>query len=300
MTEPSLTVVVPSVNGLGDLMDCLAALSKQRSDVDLEVLVADRCGDPLRAEVRRAHPWVRLLEAAPETTIPDLRALAFREATGRSVAVIEDHVIVPTDGRALLDAQGGAQVVVGGAIENAAVDRLVDWAAFLCEYSHCITPLPEGPLTGCLETMSSIPASCSGATRQSLDGASGRIDCTTPCVATVYLVCRPQIAVATRSITPCGNTSRSDISTRGPTPGRASPTRRYRRGWATVPRRSRCAAASVPHRKRVVAKRRHRAELVRSLPLLGVFVVQGVGGDGRLRRRARRFIGEGLLTCVSC
>ena len=75
MTEPSLTVVVPSVNGLGDLMDCLVALSRQRTDVDLEVLVVDRCGEPLRAEVRKTHPWVRVLEAPAATTIPDLRAL---------------------------------------------------------------------------------------------------------------------------------------------------------------------------------------------------------------------------------
>src|SRR6185503_17628122 len=152
MTEPSLTVVVPSVNGLGDLMDCLAALTRQRTDVDLEVLVADRCGESLRREVRATYPWVRLLEAPPATTIPDLRALAFREARGKSVAVIEDHVIVPKGwARALLDAQAGAEIVVGGAVENAAVDRLVDWAAFLCEYSHCILPLQEGPaswLTG--------------------------------------------------------------------------------------------------------------------------------------------------------
>ena len=117
MTEPALTVVVPSVNGLGDLQDCLTALSKQRADVNLEVLVADRCGEPLRGEVRRRFPWVRLLEAAPGTTIPDLRALAFREAKGASVAVIEDHVIVPPGwARALLDAQAGADVVVGGAV----------------------------------------------------------------------------------------------------------------------------------------------------------------------------------------
>jgi hypothetical protein len=152
MTEPSLTVVVPSVNGAGDLLGCLAALSNQRSDVDLEVLVADRCGEPVRAEVRRLYPWVRILEAPVGTTIPDLRALAFSQATARSVAVIEDHVIVPPGwARALLDAQAGGDIVVGGAVENAAVERVVDWAAFLCEYSHCILPLPEGPaswLTG--------------------------------------------------------------------------------------------------------------------------------------------------------
>lgn len=149
MTEPSLTVVVPSVNGLGDLMDCLAALSTQRTDVDLEVLVADRCGEPLRAEVKRTHPWVRVLEAPAGTTIPDLRAMAFRAARGTSVAVIEDHVIVPAGwARALLDARRETGAVVGGSIDNAARTSIVDWAAFLCEYSHCITPLPSGPTSG--------------------------------------------------------------------------------------------------------------------------------------------------------
>ena len=146
MTEPALSVVVPSVNGRQDLIGCLAALDRQRADVDLEVLVADRCGPELRAEVAREFPAVRILEASAKTTIPDLRAMAIAAARGRALAVIEDHVIVP-DGwaRALLSELRDDAMVVGGAIENAATERLVDWAAFLCEYSHCITPLPDGP-----------------------------------------------------------------------------------------------------------------------------------------------------------
>jgi len=37
-----LSVVVPSVNGLGDLIGCLTALQAQSSDVSLEMLVVDR------------------------------------------------------------------------------------------------------------------------------------------------------------------------------------------------------------------------------------------------------------------
>ena len=43
------------------------------------------------------------------------------------------------------------QTVVGGSVSNAATDRIVDWAAFLCEYSHLLRPLTAGPsetLTG--------------------------------------------------------------------------------------------------------------------------------------------------------
>ena len=146
MSAPALSVVIPSVNGLGDLLGCLAALEQQRGDVALEVLVIDRCGESVRQAVRERFPTVRILATPRDTSIPDMRAIAFREATAPAVAVIEDHVVVPPDWAAqLLQAQRTFGGVVGGAIENAATERLVDWAAFLCEYSHCIPPLTEGP-----------------------------------------------------------------------------------------------------------------------------------------------------------
>jgi hypothetical protein len=282
MTEPALTVVVPSVNGLGDLMDCLSALSNQRNEVELEVLVADRCGESLRAEVRRHFPWVRVLDASSGTTIPDLRALAFREARGKSVAVIEDHVIVPKGwARALLDAQAGAEIVVGGAVENAAVDRLVDWAAFLCEYSHCILPLPAGPaewLTGnnvvypraLLARYEAVLGR--GQWENRLHDAMRRDG--------VPLVCRPDIAVGHKKHYTVGvYLSQRYLYARSYAGARVAE--------ASLPKRLGYGAAALAlppllmYRtvSRVMGKRRHRAELVRSLPLLAVFVVSWALGE---------------------
>lgn len=146
---PQLSVVVPSVNGLGDLVGCLGALVEESGRTPLEILVVDRVGEALRREVADRFPSVHLLAAPVDTTIPDLRALAFEAATAPVVAVIEDHVIVPSGwARAHLDAHGRGERVVGGAVENAATERLVDWAAFLCEYHHLIPPLPSGPVAG--------------------------------------------------------------------------------------------------------------------------------------------------------
>jgi hypothetical protein len=112
-----LSVVVPSVNGWSDLEGCLNALAPQRDSVKLEVLVADRCGESLRARLRAAFPWVQLIEAPAGTTIPSLRSLAFARARGESVAVIEDHVLVPPGwARRLLDMQKSGEDVVGGAV----------------------------------------------------------------------------------------------------------------------------------------------------------------------------------------
>ncbi|MGH8551426.1 MAG: glycosyltransferase [Methylococcales bacterium] len=144
----SLSVVVPCVNTLDDLAGCLSALERQRADCELEILVVDRLGDEVRSAIRERFDHVRIIPVEPGTPIPQMRARAFQDATGDAVAVIEDHVIVP-DGWAqqMLDALDRGADVVGGSVENAATGTLLDWAAFLCEYSHCIPPLDEGSVT---------------------------------------------------------------------------------------------------------------------------------------------------------
>lgn len=145
----SLSVVIPSVNGWDDLGGCLRALEAVRERVGLQAIVVDRIGEPVRSKVREQFPWVVVVDAPAGTTIPVLRAMGFARAEGESVAVIEDHVQVPPEwGATLLAAQAAGADVVGGAVENLATERLVDRAAFLCEYSHLLPPLPEGPVAG--------------------------------------------------------------------------------------------------------------------------------------------------------
>jgi hypothetical protein len=144
----ALSVVVPSVNGYGDLCGCLAALQREAARTPLEVLVPERCGDAVRSAVARDFPSAIVIPVSASTTIPEMRAIAFRRATGRAVAVIEDHVIVPDGWAAALLAQVDAgAAVVGGSVENAATGTLLDRAAFLCEYSHCLPPIPAGVVT---------------------------------------------------------------------------------------------------------------------------------------------------------
>ena len=150
MTEknPSLTIVVPSVNGLHDLIPCCEALAAVRDRVSLEVLVVDRLGGDLPATIIARFPWLILHQMPSDATIPQMRDAAFRMARADAIAVIEDHVIVPPHwGERLLAALEEGHDVVGGPIENAATERLLDWATFLCEYSACMPPLPEGDVT---------------------------------------------------------------------------------------------------------------------------------------------------------
>lgn len=149
--KSELTVVIPSVNSYDDLDGCLRALETAQGAA-LEIIVVDRLGEHVRHWVRREHPEVIVLAVPGETTIPEMRALGLRRASSPATAVIEDHVVVPEGwARAMLDAlteEGGfaedGAGAVGGPVDNAATQSRIDWAAFLCEYSSTLPPLPAG------------------------------------------------------------------------------------------------------------------------------------------------------------
>lgn len=280
-TEYELSVVVPSVNTQQDLFDCLVALESQ-TGATFEILVVDRLGESVRAAVRERHPRVRLIGVPNGTTIPQMRAIAFAEARGRCVAVIEDHVIVPSGwARRLLDAQAASRAVVGGSVENAATERLVDWAAFLCEYSHCIPPLPAGPadwLTGnnvvypreLLERHRSVIEE--GKWENHLHDALKRDG--------IPLICHPEIAVGHKKHYTVGEyLSQRYLYARSYAGARVTGQPLSRRAAYGL------AAFALPpllfYRTlaRVVSKRRHRTELVRSIPLLALFVTSWALGE---------------------
>lgn len=140
-----LSVIVPAVNLISDVHDCLTALNLLREDIDLEVLLVNRLGDEAGRYLTKEFPWVKILPVSKSISIPLMRAKAFRAATKSVIAVIEDHVIVTKKwGHQLLGAFDDGVEVLGGSVENLACDTLLDWAAFLCEYSHLIPPIQEG------------------------------------------------------------------------------------------------------------------------------------------------------------
>jgi glycosyltransferase involved in cell wall biosynthesis len=140
-----LSVVIASVNGFPVIGECLESLHQQAGAEGIEIVVANRCADGVATAIRETYPRVKLIEAPTETPIPQLRAMAFRACQGDVVAVLEDHCIVDRDwARRMLAAHRGEYPVIGGSVDNAACNRLVDWAAFFCEYSQAMKPLPEG------------------------------------------------------------------------------------------------------------------------------------------------------------
>lgn len=278
--SPRLSVVVPFVNAWSDLEGCLVALAAQ--DVALEVIVAERHGGGMAERIRTRFPDAVVLSAAPGTTIPDLRALAFDAARAPDVAVIEDHVIVPQGwARRLLEERARGSRVVGGAVENVATDSWVDEAAFLCEYSHLLPPIPGGPVDGVtgnntvydralLEQHRDVTHA--GLWENHLHDAIR--------AGGVALVCRPDIVVGHKMHYSVGlYLSQRYLYSRSYSGARA-------RG-ASLPRRLALGAASMAlppvllYRivRRCLDKNVDRALLLRSLPLLALFVCGWAWGD---------------------
>lgn len=145
MSEPALSVVVASVNGLPYLDECLEALVELCPEA--EVVVADATDDATRRLVRDRWPQVRLLSFDEPMAVPELRAAGIAAARAPYVALLEDHCVVH-DGWAatLLAAHRAGHAVIGGPVRNGATERVRDWAAFLCEYSEFMAPVEGGPV----------------------------------------------------------------------------------------------------------------------------------------------------------
>ncbi|MFO0809722.1 MAG: glycosyltransferase [Gemmataceae bacterium] len=145
--EPSVSVVIASVNGFPCLGECLDALLRQEGGVPFEVLVVDRCEERTRAEFRRRFPDppIRLIPVAGRPSIPALRAIGIRQARGQMVAVTEDHCLAPPRWvETIWKAHEAGLRIVGGAVANGATWRVTDWAVFFCEYAGSMPPMPTG------------------------------------------------------------------------------------------------------------------------------------------------------------
>ena len=143
--RPELSVVIASVNGAAYLDLCLAALARQRGNVRWEAVVADCRGPSTRELVARKYPDTRLLSFDERLPVPELRAIGIAHSRGELVAVTEDHCIPADDWfERIVAAHRAPYAAVGGSVENASTERLVDWAVFLCEYSRYVNPVPRG------------------------------------------------------------------------------------------------------------------------------------------------------------
>lgn len=141
----ALSVVVAAAHSRAGLEACLISLKDQVTGGEIEVIAVCNCCEGVAHSIEEAFPFVRLIEATPGTTVPELRTLGIHAATGSIVALLEDNSIVePTWCRAIRRAHADSHAIVGGSVERAGRHRPVDWAVYFYEYGKYMLPCVEG------------------------------------------------------------------------------------------------------------------------------------------------------------
>ncbi|MGQ0764514.1 MAG: hypothetical protein ACT4OZ_02495 [Gemmatimonadota bacterium] len=277
-----LSVVIPFVNSIDDVSGALGALAAERNDVEIEALVVERLGESAGSEVRRRFPWATVVSVESNSTIPQMRAIAFRQALHESVAVIEDHVIVPRGwARALLAEQTEQSPVVGGAVVNLADGRLVDRAAFLCEYSHCLPPIAEGQVSWLTGNNVVYPKRLLERFREVVEsgGWENRLHDAFR-AAGIPLVCRPGITVGHKMHYSVGlYASQRYLYSRSYAGARSDGLSLAKRIAYAVATPALPALLMARLVSRVRERPQYRGDLVRSLPLISLFVVAWAAGE---------------------
>jgi len=144
-----ISVIIASVNGLPGIDDCLSSLDRQKCEFESEIIVANRCQGGTAEYIAQTFPRVKLLNFSMELSVWELRARALAEASGDIIVVTEDHCIAPETWFAeIVKAHELGYLVVGGPVENDMTDRIVDWAAFFCEYSSAMLPARQVEVNG--------------------------------------------------------------------------------------------------------------------------------------------------------
>lgn len=145
---PQLSVVVASDHSIREVDQCLKSLLGQRRNEQIEIIVADSRADNSLQDIITKYPDVEFIRFPEETTLPILWGAGIAGSHGEIIAVTDSTSVVDNHWiSAILEAHESSYPVIGGAVEVNGISRLVDWAAYFCEYGQFMLPLTNGPAT---------------------------------------------------------------------------------------------------------------------------------------------------------
>ncbi|MEW6083109.1 MAG: glycosyltransferase [Chloroflexota bacterium] len=142
--KPLLSIIIADTSGQPEIVACLSALEKQMVDDRFEVIVVEPAGSAMTETLRKRFEWVRNVPATPDESIPQMLVAGLATSQADIVAVLEDHeIVLPGWCEAVLSFHRTHPevVAIAGPIDNGCVDRLIDWAAFFCEYCKFMSPI---------------------------------------------------------------------------------------------------------------------------------------------------------------
>lgn len=144
--EYSVLIARAGTEDRGRILETLAALRAQDCTFAFEVIVVDRVDDNISAAIEAEPAGVRLLRCDRHATMPEMRTMALQAASGRVVAVTEDHCVPCVGWLRSFDRtfqRYPGATAVGGSVANGLTQTAFDWATYLCEYASFAPPMAE-------------------------------------------------------------------------------------------------------------------------------------------------------------
>ena len=145
---PPLSIVVGSIQGWPEVVECVRAAEASAARVGAELLVLDGSGRPPPPADELA-PRTRWHEF-PGESVFQLRLRGYELSRGPIVAITEDHCNAPLDWcERMLAAhrEHPEAAAIGGSVENGADESAVDWASFLIVQAAVMAPIRSGETT---------------------------------------------------------------------------------------------------------------------------------------------------------
>lgn len=149
---PVLSVVIVPFVGAKGLMECLKSLAAQVTDHQFEIIIPYDDGHPDIGRLGPDYPEVKFLAVPGRKTYAQLRAAGVLAAAGEIVAVTEDHCMPAPEwceniilAHRKPEAGDKNPAAIGGPVEKAVPDTIVNWAMYFADYVRYANPVTEGP-----------------------------------------------------------------------------------------------------------------------------------------------------------
>jgi hypothetical protein len=143
--NPQLSIVIADTGRGDEIETCLRSLVIQARGKRTEIIVTHRRHDGSMTAVEAAYPDVAFVSTSANANLPMLLEEGIAKSSGEIIAITDTSCA--TDDRwlaSILEAHRSASPVVGGAVEPASLVKLLDWAAYFCDYGQFMRPLEEG------------------------------------------------------------------------------------------------------------------------------------------------------------
>ncbi|MBN2409485.1 MAG: glycosyltransferase family 2 protein [Candidatus Aminicenantes bacterium] len=102
-SDPELSIVLVHYNDRVHLVPCLSSLQKAVSGLSAEVILVDNhSGDGSPGLVRKAFPWIRLIENSENLGYPKANNIGFRRSRGEFCLFLNTDTVMPETGLSVL------------------------------------------------------------------------------------------------------------------------------------------------------------------------------------------------------